>query len=301
MAPNDINIAANTIVSGPIMVLDNGELTIDDKIPPGQDTEGDYDIIILDDGATINKKQSVANEGSDYGVLDLPVPDSLPEMPDFSGYLSMATSTNAYTVAPPLALDIAVEDKDGDGVIYYDVPGGITIESIVGSGTIVNTGDIVVGDNHNAADDVSSDVALISFGAVNVQQMTIFQGNTLIYGYETVYFGDSSYCAGNSALLADGGDDGIVADDIIMGGQSEFYGIIFADEGSVIIQPGSGGDANTRITGTVISGDSVDMNSNSEIIFDPSVFYTGDLFDLTTFFKTSVITTTKDWEELPPL
>ena len=86
-----------------------------------------------------------------------------------------------------------------------------------------------------------------------------------------------------------------------MGGQSEFFGIIFSDEGDVIIKAGSGGDDNTRIVGTVISGNNVDMGSNSEIIFDPSYFYAGNLLDLTEFWETDVITTVKTWEVDPSL
>jgi hypothetical protein len=85
----------------------------------------------------------------------------------------------------------------------------------------------------------------------------------------------------------------------VKGSRSEFYGIVFADEGNVIIQPGSGGDNNTRIIGTVISGNNVDMGSNSEIIFDPTYFYAGNLLDLTDFWVTDVITTKKTWEVDP--
>jgi hypothetical protein len=216
-------------------------------------------------------------------------------MPDFSSYETTALAQPAVSGTT----NIALLNLTGD--TYFNYPDGIAIDKITGSGTIVNSGDITVGDNVNAADDISSDVAILSFGDVTVNKQTILGNNTLIYAFQTVYYGDDSYCPGNSAILADGGDDGVVNDDIIMGGQSQFSGIVFADEGNVIIQPGSGGDANTRIEGTIIGGGDVDMNSNSEIMFNPDVFYGGDLFDLSTFFNTEVIATKKTWEELPPL
>jgi hypothetical protein len=299
MAPNDIIVDANTLVTGPIMVMDNGQLILDDKIPPGQDLEGDFDIVILDDNASINEKKSNADEGADYDVVDLPVPDDLPEMPNFKSYLDTA---NLEPVVSGTT-NIAVLNLTGD--TYFNYPDGITIEKITGSGTIVNTGDITIKGSTVTTDDVSSDVNILSFEDVVVEQKTDFGNNILIYGFETVYFGDHSYVPSKSAILADGGtflkgtpED---ADHIIMGGQSEFMGIIFADEGNVTIEAGSGGADNTRIIGTVICGNSVEMNSNSEIIFDPDVFYDGGLFDLDTFFGTAVVTTAKVWEELPPL
>lgn len=297
LSPGNIDVAANTLITGPIMVMDDGTIILDDKIPPGQDIEGDYDIVILDDDASINNKKSQANEGEDYDVVDLPVPDTLPSMPDFSGFqttaLTYPSATLTNSTIPLLALT--------GGTTYYNEPDGITIQHITGNGTIVNTGNITIGDGVNSVQDISSDVAVISFGDVTVDQKTIIGGNSLIYAYDTVYYGDGSYCPGNSALLADGNNDNVFNDDIILGGQSEYYGIIFADEGNIIIQAGSGGDNNTRIEGTIIAGGDVDMNSNSEIMFNPDVFYGGDLFDLSVFFNTEVVTTKKTWEELSPL
>jgi hypothetical protein len=43
------------------------------------------------------------------------------------------------------------------------------------------------------------------------------------------------------------------------------------------------------------------MNSNTEIIFDPTVFYDSDEFDLLSVFKTEVTATKGEWKELPPL
>ncbi len=295
MSPGNINIDANTLVTGPIMVLDNGQIILDDKIPPGQDLAGDYDIVILDDDASINDKKSGANQGEDYDVVDLPVPDSLPSMPDFSSYKATAELLPAVSgLVTQGVLNVV-------GEMYFNCPDGLTIQQITGSGTIVNTGDITIGDGNLGNTDVSSDVAILSFDDIVVTKQSNLGNNILLYGYDTVYFGDSSYCPGNSALLADGNDDGILNDDITMGGQSQFFGIVFADEGNVVIQAGSGGDNNTRIEGTVIGGGDVDMNSNTEIMFNPDVFYGGDMFDLTSFFATEVILTKKTWEELPPL
>ncbi len=301
MSPGNINVDANTLITGPIMVLDNGEIILDDKIPPGQDLEGDYDIVILDDDASINDKKSGANEGSDYDVVDLPVPDDLPSMPDFSSYKATAETMPASiltnTTLPLLVLT--------GGTTYFNEPSGITINKITGSGTLVNTGHITINGDVNAPNDVSSDVAVLSFGNVIIGQKTDFDGNNLIYAFNSVDYGNESYMPGNSAILADGGTFGAGpvedVDDITMGGQSQFYGIVFADEGNVNILAGSGGDNNTRIEGTVIGGGDVDVNSNTEIMFNPDVFYGGDLFDLEAFFNTEIITTKLDWEELPSL
>lgn len=296
MAPNLIDVAANTLVTGPIMVLDNGELIIDDKVPPGG-LEGDFDTIILGDNAFISPR-STANEGVDYSVIELPVPNSLPAMPDFSGY-----KATAEAIAPTLGL-VTQNVLNVVGDMYFNYPDGLIIEKITGSGTIVNTGDLIIGDRKNALQDVSSDIAIISFEDVQVQQKTVFGNNILIYGYNTVYYGDACYCSSNSTLLADGGTFGTGlaedTDDIIMGSLSEFMGLVFADEGNVEIQPGIGGN-NTIIVGAVISGNDVNMNSNSEIIFDPTGFYDGALFSFTSVLETDLIDTQGEWEEVPPL
>jgi hypothetical protein len=194
---------------------------------------------------------------------------------------------------------------DVSGNTYVNYPAGLVAYKITGNGRLVNTGDITIIGSPVTAGDVSSDVSIFSFGDLRIEKKTDFGNNILLYGFNTVYFGDGSYCPGNSAILADGGTFGAgIAEennDIVMGGQSQFSGVVFADEGNVFIQPGSGGNANTRITGTVISGNSVDMNSNSEIIFDPGVFYDSDEFDLLSVFKTEVTASKGEWKELPPL
>jgi hypothetical protein len=302
MAPNNINVAANTIVSGPIMVLDDGELTLEDK--NNKDLPGDLDTVILSDDASMDPRSN-AKEPADYAVLDLAVPDSIPQMPNFSKYLNEANlQPEVYDPGDP-AYPITNLVINVTGNTYTNCPAGLVAYKIIGNGRLVNTGDITIIGDVNAAGDVSSDVSIFSFGDLRIEKKTDFGNNILLYGFNTVYFGDGSYCPGNSAILADGGTFGAgIAednDDIVMGGQSEFYGVVFADEGDVDIQPGSGGDANTRIVGTVISGNSVDMNSNSEIIFDPSVFYDSDEFDLLSVFQTEVTASKGDWRELPPL
>jgi hypothetical protein len=302
MAPNIINVAANTIVSGPIMVLDEGSLTLDDKNP--KDLPGDFDTVILADDASMDP-DSNAKLPDDYAVLDLSVPDSIPAMPNFSKYLDIAElEDEVYDPIDP-AYPITNLVIDVSGNTYVNYPAGLVVYKITGDGRLVNTGDITVIGDVNAAGDVSSDVSILSFGDLRIEKKTDFGNNILLYGFNTVYFGDGSYCPGNSAIMADGGTFGAgiaeANDDIVMGGQSQFSGVVFADEGDVDIQAGSGGDANTRIVGTVISGNSVDMNSNTEIIFDPSVFYDSDEFDWSSVYQTEVTASKGEWKELQPL
>jgi len=305
MAPNDIHVQQNTLVNGPIAVLDGGTLKLDDKIPPGQTAEGDFDTIILGDGASIDRR-SGAVEGQHYTTADLPSPE-LPEPPD--GYHGLIGSAVGSTNPPP-ALDfdfnnyspvpnIAVD-------VFFDIPGGITLNTISGSGRIINTGPITITDKDTVANtDVSSDVGLVSGGYVPVGRMNDFSGDTLLYaenydgvgtdGY--VIFDDFSIASQKSVILAQGEDS--AGNGITLGGHSQFEGIIYAVTGSIEIEQGSNG-SETRIVGTVISGDGVDMGQNSEIVFDYTVF-NDELFDLTLFFKTETIAITRTWEELPPL
>jgi hypothetical protein len=295
MAPNDIIINQNTLVNGPIMVLDNGQLIIDDKIPPGNSEEGDFDLIILSDDASINAKKSGADEGEHYGVVDLPVPDDVPTMPDFSSYYNTA----AALPTNPVAVNVGTIDLGGTDH-YYNVPSGITVDAITGDGTIVNTGPITISPKSNVGDvDIVADVQIISFGDVNIGQKNDFSGDALVYSEGWIYFGDHSIASASSVLLADGVN--AAGDGIEMGGHSQFQGIIFADDGNVTIQQGSNG-SETRIEGTVISGDSVDLGQNSEILFNPN-FFNSEFFDLSQFFQTEVTATiiNDSWEELAPL
>jgi Tfp pilus assembly protein PilX len=201
MAPGNIDISANTLVSGPIMVLDDGHLTMADTIPPGQNEEGDFDTIILDNDATMQTTGG-SSQGDDFAVLDLSVPDNLPSMPDYSAYQDSANLVPAI----PGATNMGIVALTGD--LYLNFPDGVTITKITGSGTIVNTGDITINGSTVTGGDVSSDVEVLSFGSIDIGQKTDFDGNTLIYAFETVEFGDGSYMAGNSAILADGGTAG---------------------------------------------------------------------------------------------
>lgn len=290
MAPKNINVAQNTLVKGPIAVMDGGTLTLDDKIPPGQNEEGDYDIIILDDGSVVSRR-SGAQEGKHYDVVDLPAPE-LPTMPDFSGLLATAQGQPENTATNLGNINL------GGGMHYYNIPDGITIESITGDGTIVNTGGVILTPKSSVGDvDVVADVSIYSFGDVNIGQKNDFSGDTLIYAADSIYFGDQSIASAKSVLLADGDDGSGVG--ITMGGHSQFEGIIFADDGTVEIEQGSNG-SETRIEGTVISGEGVDVGQNSEIIFNRDMF-NDDLFDLSNFFKKQVIVTKKTWVELAPL
>jgi len=293
MAPENINIGQNTLVSGPIMVLDGGELIIDDKIPLGQEQSGDFDIIILGDGAEVNKKKSGATEGQHYDIVDLPVPDGVPDMPDFSSHKSLAEAAPLIGAATNLGTVFLAGD------LYLNCPAGITVQKVTGSGRIVNTGGITIKGDVNAGGDVSSGVSFISFGNVTVEQKTDFMGDTLIYAETYIYFGEQSTASARSVLLADGMDASGVG--ITMGGHSQFEGIVFADEGDVIVEQGSNGDE-TRIEGTVISGDSVTLGQNSEIIFNPDVF-NPDYFDLSKFFELEVVARkiSNTWRELPSL
>jgi len=308
MAPNDIIINQNTLVNGPIMVLDDGQLIIDDKIPAGQNEPGDYDLIILDpDGtASVNQKKSGAKEGEHYDIVDLPVPDSLPPMPDFSSYYTTASAlpTNTST-----GVNIGTVNLGGT-TKYYNVPNGINIDAITGGGTIVNTGPITFSEKSNVGDvDVVSDVQVISFDYVDIGQKNDFAGDTLVYAEDWIYFGDFSIASESSVFLANGTHTAgeprdskfTSGDGMVMGGHSQFQGILYADDGSIIVEQGSNGDE-TRIEGTLISGDSVNLGQNSEVLFNPD-FFNPDFFDLSTFFQTEVTATIIDssWQELSPL
>ena len=293
MAPKNINIAQNTLVDGPIAVMDGGTLTLNDKIPPGQNEDGDFDIIILDDGSAISRR-SGANEGKHYDIVDLPAPE-MPTMPDFSDLF--ATATNETVITSTNVVNFGTIDLGGI-TNYYNYPLGIEIVSITGSGAIVNTGDINLTPKSNVGDvDVVANVSIFSFGSVNIGQKNDFVGDTLIYAAGTVYFGDHSIASQKSVILADGKE--VSGMGITLGGHSQFQGIIFADEGTVEIEQGSNG-SETRVEGTVISGEGVDLGQNSEVIFNREMF-NDDLFDLSDFFEEQVIVTKSVWEEVAPL
>jgi hypothetical protein len=283
----DIKIGQNTTVGpGPITALPGATIEIDDKIPPGQNDSYDFDHIVLADGASINEKQSGATEGEHYAIVDMP-PPNLPDMYDAS-----ADRTVAFALATNSATGVSLGDIALGGVgttQYYNVPNGITINTITGSGRIVNTGPITITPKSNINDvDVVADVDIISFEYVNIGQKNDFAGDATVYAESWIYFGDSSIALAKSALYADGHDASGMG--ITMGGHSQFEGQIFADEGDIIIQQGSNG-SETRIEGAVASGAGIDLGQNTEIVYNPDFTDGGN----------NTVVVTSNWKEIAPL
>ena len=285
-ATNEIILDSNTDVDGIVMGLPGAELTLNDN------NNNLYNTIALADSATVNDGSGAVRENEDYQIVDLPIPDSIPPMPDYSGFYRDATN------AVPVAVDSITLDPSSlaPGTHYYNSTNLTITAAIPESVHIVNTGNIAM--DGSVAEVNGQNVALFAFGDLTVDDHWSFGGDSFFYAEEAVVLGNHVSIAGDSAVFSHG------TAGITIGHQGEIYGVIFADNGNVEVLSGAQG---TRIFGTIISGDTAHLGSNSSIEYDPDSFYDGpylgELRDLLDGFldEAGVVVHVMSWQELPPL
>ena len=266
MTKGHLIMDANTIVGyGPIFLLDGATAYLDDRIPSSgsyEDRVQDLDYMILGAGSAITGGN--ARENEDYYIGDLPIPADLPPMPAADSMLEIAQALIVGNVVPPAA-DLNL----GGGTLYYNIPAGITINSITGPGTLVNTGPITFTAKPVVNDvDIVNDVSIISGMDIIVLRKNDFAGNALLFARNIDIDGMCNFL-GNSLLVAyDPTGYGI-----ILGSQSKLIGLAYSMSAFEMLA-GTGGNSDTRVDGAVISHGDCTINSNSKVVYNPDT--TGD-------------------------
>jgi hypothetical protein len=266
----ELNLAANVEVNGPIAVISGDANVHDSRYLDGY--------MIMPNGELTDKKGEVI-------LVDYPPPP--PPTIVQTGYAA-ALAKVAVSVAEVLP-GTNVTESVISGVSYYNSP----YVNILGTATAVADGTVII-----ATGDLSFTKSHVSIGnnvtiianSVTIANQVEIGGGTVIYATEDLHINNASdnTIEGEAAvvLLSATGD-------IIMDSNIDFRGIMLAEEGGIEI------NANGTIEGTIIGGTGVDVNANTTITYDESVFTSGTpiipkLFD-------SVIITSKSWQEIPIL
>ena len=250
----DVVIDSNVHIDGDVFV-DSGDVTIQAK----ENLNSQYPTGI--DGNLVVSAGNVDGRGAaSVDIIEAPAqPQPSIDMTYWQPFLDGVTNnanTNGLAGVSAVHITTAVSNYNYSATMQTDK--GLTISGtasgLSGLHYLVSATSILF----NNDTELMKQTAVVVDGDVTFDQKLTFHDNCIVFADGDIYVRQSSDAGGTGATL-------IATGDIKFEQNMVFHGIVYAE---VTVDVGS----NAEVTGTIIAGNGINIDSNAKITFDPDVF-----------------------------